>query len=580
MPQVHDIHLSSHVLDLSSSSKSEGCFGIASGAEESLPNIKGREQKRIKFAYGKIVAVLVVAVTIGASVFGINAWKELSKLKSASLSANAMSEENIQTIEKILGVIQYLPATGEAKKIKELAADFESFKSILGFDRSKKYLLVFQNPSEMRATGGFIGSVGVLEMDAGKVKSVKFQDVYDLDGQLDVYVEPPWPIKKISAAWSLHDSNWFFDFPSSAEEISRFYEKGGGETMDGIIALNPKVIEDILKITGPIKLEENGQELNEKNFVEITQEEVELKYDKTINRPKTFLADLMAKMKETVESLPLDKKIAIMKNLIANLDEKDIQAVFRDQSAQSFTRSHNWDGRVNGTGADYLAVVHSNINGFKTDAVTDEAISLNTDISPDGTVIDTFSVTRTHAGTVSDEEWYNKVNSDYLRLYLPSGAELLSTKGVTKEFPFLKNSAADYSEYLKDDKLQQIEKNKVIDAANGVEIFEESGKTVFGSWVYVSPGEKVTVSWQYRLPFRVEFDANTHTGVYSLLAQKQSGSRAGQLKQKITFPADWKVLGNYSEDFTLMKGRIERALNVETDKFAPVLFQVPAPAKK
>lgn len=568
--------LSAYVLDLSSRSKNEGNARQNNFSARDLALAKSPEKKRQLFSFAKLAGFLFIIVILSVSIFGMGAWKKLEALKTTAFSASAMSEENIVAIEKLIGIIRYLPATGELKKIKELAGDFESFKNILGLDRPKKYLLVFQNPSEARATGGFIGSVGILEIRAGKIKSVKLEDVYGLDGQLNLSVEPPQPIKKISASWSLHDSNWFFDFPSSAAKISWFYEKDGGETTDGVIAFNPKVIQDILKITGPIKISEYNAELNEKNFIQIAQNQVELEYDKTINRPKLFLADFLVKLKEIVENLSLDKKISIMKGIVANLDEKDIQAAFRNENAEALIRAHNWDGRVNETDEDYLALVNSNINGFKTDAVVDQAIDLVTEIAEDGSVIDNLTVTRVHNGVFDGADWYNKVNSDYLRLFLPRGAELISVKGITKEKPFLKDPTVDYGEYLKDGILRQMEKSKIADNGSGVEIFEESGKTVFGSWLYASPGEKVIASWRYSLPFRVKFDETARTGVYSLLVQKQSGSRTENLSQKIIFPANWKVLGNYSDDFIFKNGKIARALNIKADNFAPVLFQLPA----
>jgi len=520
----------------------------------------------------KVIGFALLLFFSVSSIFGASLYKKFSEMKSQAFAANAMSAENIATLGKMLEIIQYLPSTGEAKKIKDLASDFESFKNILGFDWPKKYLLVFQNPSEMRATGGFIGSVGVLDIRGARIKNIRFQDVYNLDGQLTVNAAPPWPIKKISASWSLHDANWFFDFPSSAEKISWFYEKGGGETVDGVIAVNPAVVKDILKITGPIKIPNFDVALDEGNFIDLTQSQVEAEYDKTINQPKLFLADFMKELKETVYALPLDKKIILMKNFIANLDHKDIQVMLKNTGAQSFIKEHNWSGQVNETDKDYLAIVHSNINGFKTDSVVDEKIELDTEIAEDGSLVNTLNITRTHNGKETDEEWYKKVNSDYLRIYAPKGSELIDASGLTKEEPFLKDPAADYSQYLQDDILALQEKNKIRDEARGVEIFEESGKTVFGSWVYVSPGENVAVSFRYRVPVKALLNQKTKTVSYGLLFQKQSGSRTEKMEQNIAFPKNWKVLGNYAGDFSAAAGEIKRTLNIQGDKFASVLF--------
>ncbi len=524
------------------------------------------------FSFKKIIILAVIFILAGTSFYGLNFYKKFTKIKDKALVVNAMSEEDMADLEQMLGIIRYLPDSGGVKKIKDLAADFESFKYILGFERSRKYLLVFQNPSEIRATGGFIGSVGIVDVGSGKIKNIKFEDVYGLDGQLKTLSEPPQPIKKISAAWSLHDANWFFDFPASANKIVWLYEKGGGLTPDGVIAISPEVVKGILRVTGPIYLADYDQQVDEKNFVALAQEEAEVNYDKTINQPKLFLADFLAEFKKTVESLPLEKKIAVMKSIITNLDEKDVQLMFRNEGAEAFVESHSWGGQVNATDKDYLGVVHSSINGFKTDAMIKEDQSLSTEIASDGSVVNTLTIVRTHTGSASDAEWYNKVNSDYLRIFVPKGSRLLSVSGITNEEEFLKDPTADYASYLKDETLMKIEQSKTKDSETGVDTFEEADKTVFGAWVYASPGEKVTVVYKYILPFKIDFDQKTKSGFYSLLYQKQSGSNATELGQKISFPSAWRVIGNYTDDFIQKSGEVYRVLDITRDRFASVLF--------
>lgn len=525
-----------------------------------------------KFPFKKMIAGIVLAVFLSVANYGTDLYRSFKEIKNNYLTASAMSEENIAELGRLLEAVNFLPGTKETKKIKELAGSFEEFKSILGFDWPKKYLFVFQNPSESRATGGFIGSVGVLKIDGGKVESIKLNDVYNIDGQLIGSIEPPRPIKKISAAWSLHDSNWFFDFPTSSGKINWFYERAGGETMDGIIAINPKVVLDLLKAIGPVKVEKYGVELSEKNFIELTSRQVENEYDKTVNQPKLFLADFLEALKEKFDNLPAYKKISIAKNFIVNLDQKDIQVNFKDSGAQAFVENHNWAGKANYSEKDYLAIVHSSINGFKTDAVMDEAATLSSEIEEDSSVVNTLTITRAHKGEERMDDWYKRVNSDYLRIYVPRGSELIEATGMTKDDYFVKDPAVDYNNFVKDELLTEIENTKKVDLKNNVEILREAGKTVFASWVYVSIGESVTVSYRYRLPFKVDFNASQATGSYSILFQKQSGARLKTINQEISFPENWKIIGNYA-DFTIKNGKIFKVIDMESDKFSGIVFE-------
>lgn len=533
--------------------------------------IRGQTRKSRRVSFKKTIAVFVLLAFLGAANYGAGLYKNFEAIKKSSFAANAMDEKNITAIGKLLGIIDYLPNTKETKKIKELAGNFEEFKSILGFDWPKQYLLVFQNPAEARATGGFIGSVGILSLDEGKIKSIRLNDIYDIDGQLAGNIEPPGPIKKISAAWSLHDSNWFFDFPTSAEKIGWLYEKAGGQTMDGIIAVNPQVVLDLLKVIGPVKIENYGIELSEKNFIELTQRQVENEYDKTVNQPKLFLSDFLKQLKDEFDGLPMYKKISIAKNFAISLDRKDIQIYFKDSAPRAFIEDHNWGGRVNDSEKDYLAIVHSNINGFKTDAVIGENAALSSEIQENGSVINTLTITREHRGENSADEWYKKVNSDYLRIYVPIGSELIEASGMAKDDGFVKDSNVDYSAFIKDNLVLETEKNKKTGEKTGVEILQEAGKTVFASWVYVSPGEKTAVSYKYRLPFKIDFNALQSAGTYSLLFQKQSGSRLQKINHGISFPDSWKIIGNY-EDFTGENGKIMQTIDAGSDKFSGIIF--------
>ena len=70
------------------------------------------------------------------------------------------------------------------------------------------------------------------------------------------------------------------------------YEKSGGPTVDGVFTVTGNVMEALLGVTGDIEMPEYDTTVNADNFFEKTQYEVEIDYDKELNEPKKFLADL------------------------------------------------------------------------------------------------------------------------------------------------------------------------------------------------------------------------------------------------------------------------------------------------
>ena len=409
----------------------------------------------------------------------------------------------------------------------------------LGETASKKYLLVFQNNSEIRATGGFIGTYGILDLDRGIVKNLLVDGVYNIDGQLAVDVKPPRPLQKITAGWSFHDSNWFFDFPSSAREMMWFYEKTGATsgTVDGVIAITPALTESLLAITGPIPLPQYDVTLNADNFIDLTQQEVEQNYDKGLNRPKQILTDLTTELMTRMKSFTPDEWRAVFDALVRSLQEKQILVYLSDPGLQSFILRQGWGGGVLKADRDYLAVVNSNINGYKTDRVVEQSIQHNAVIDADGQVTVTLTIHRDHNGGDSPYPWYNKVNADYMRVYVPLGSRLIDARGHTIEsYQPRKEYASGYQAgpFADDPLVSSIESNQIVDPFTGTDIFEEAGKTVFGNWVYVSPGKEVTVVYTYVLPFRVNPDRGSRN--YSLLVQKQPGARSGAFRGVIEYP--------------------------------------------
>ena len=479
--------------------------------------------------------------------------KNLAKVKTKDLPENFVSA--VADLKEKTPVL--LQATQGLETWSEVALE------IFGEKRAKKYLLIFQNPSEARATGGFIGTYGVLDLDQGQVKNLFIDGIFDLDGQLLEKVTPPRPIQKISTAWSTHDANWFADFSVSAEKIMWFFEKSGGETVDGVISLTPAVFEKLLAVAGPVELPQYQTTLGAANFLETIQYKVEADYDKELNQPKKILADFAPLFLEKLKAAGQDKSREILNVLAESLAQKDILFYFSDAQIQKVFSAQGWSGEILPSDKDYLNVINTNINGFKTDRMIEQKISLQTQVQPDGSLINTVKIIRTHQGGQSEYDWYNKVNADYLRVYVPLGSKLLSARGQTLE---INKEPIDYKkqDFKTDADVLAQEQTLKIDQNSGTQVFEESGKTVFGNWVYASPGESAEITYQYLLPFKIDWQKEN--GVWSLLVQKQAGSKASSFDAEIIFPEIPNLKWQYPTDLKIDGQAIKFSGELDKDK--------------
>ncbi len=508
------------------------------------------------------------------------------------------SEENIILAKKELDeaqknidliLIDDLPADKQAKflllkeKLPELRTMMELFLGnshifidLLGGNGPRKYLFLFQNNSEMRATGGFIGSYGLLDISNGHVKKFFIDGIFNPDGQLRDKIVPPVPIQKISAAWSMHDSNWFPDFPTSAQKAISFYEKTGGPTADGVISLTPTLMQKLLRITGSIEMPEYDVTLDADNFIELTQYKVEVDYDKQENKPKKILSDLAPLLLEKLlSSSDLAKLSATAQAFMEGLNEKHILLYSQEKELEELISAQGWAGKILPTEKDYVSVINTNINGFKTDAVVEEKIEHQAEIQADGSVIDTLKITRKHNGGNSQYEWLNKVNSDYLRVYVPLGSKLLEASGQTRE---INTPALDYNSlgFKRDEDVQKEESSITVDPNSGTRVYQEKDKTVFANWVYVSPQESVTLTYKYLLPLRL-FQINTNNSQkidsYSLLAQKQSGSIGSLFSSRVTYPESYHLKWTFPEKVATKENRLQNELMLTKDYFEGAVFE-------
>ncbi|MEY3471249.1 MAG: hypothetical protein RLZZ223_599 [Candidatus Parcubacteria bacterium] len=428
--------------------------------------------------------------------------------------------------------------TGDIPKLKQAIIDSEKYVDIflnfVGSDMLKRYVFIFQNNQELRATGGFIGSFGLMNIDKGVVKSLDIKEIYNPDGQLLKQILAPQPLQELTTRWYLRDSNWFADFPTSASKIISFYEKTGGATPDGVISLTPTVIERLLTITGPITLENYGVTVNSDNFVKVTQYQTGVAYDRVTNKPKQFIADLAPILINTLLSSDTSQYYKIIEALNNSFQEKHILLYFLNSKLQDTVEEYNLGGKLYDTPKDYLSVVHSNIGGYKTDGVMQDLLNLSTSIKDDGTITNKLIVTRAHKGGNTEYEWWNQDNINYMRIYIPRGAKVLNIKGyIDREEKTPPEGIASYDQ---DEEISAINKTLVHNEDWDIDTFEESGKFVIGGWVITKPGAISEVVVEYELPFTVKSG-----NIYSLILQKQSGTLGVKYQYNLDIPKKIRV---------------------------------------
>lgn len=485
--------------------------------------------------------------------------------------------------------VQFLAARDRFSALDDnadyLSATISKAIDLLGGIKDKRYLLVFQNNTEMRGSGGFIGSFALVDFRAGKLRNIEIPGggSYDVTAGFKKRIYAPEPMRVVNPLWHFWDANWWPDWQKSAPKLAWFYENSDGPTVDGVIAFTPTVIEKLLRIIGPVQLQDADKTvIDQDNFWRFTQEKAEQKGTTT---PKSIISDLFQVFKaELPGRLDQENFLPLLGLLSESFYEKHILFYFFDPELEAQVKELGWDGAIADTQGDYLMVTQTNLRGGKTDRVVDIQVDHQAEIQADGSIVDTVTITKQHSGTAGDK-LLGVSNVDWVRVYVPEGSTLISADGFEKPLERFFEQA-DPSDIESDDDLMA-EANADLDPASDTRIYRESNKTVFANWMIVKPGETGTIHFKYRLPFqlapRVKADQSWQDRLadrvrdlfrieqkdllpYSLLIQKQPGAKNHALKTGVVADTAYHPVWTFPEG-----GDKEATIN--RDQYRAMLFE-------
>jgi len=404
-----------------------------------------------------------------------------------------------------------------------LHSEIQSRQSLLNgisdlLKNNNNVAIFFMNDATMRATGGLIGHYAVAQISEGEVRDLSINDIRYPDQFIQTNIIPPSPLIGNTTRFGLANANWFFDFSKSASKLLTLLESSSVYNdrdikFSGAIAVNYRVITDILKKTGPIELPEYGVVIDHHNFILHTHREIAGSNVFRNKEQQNIFRSMMPEIISRIQKMSVSDKNELMRNLTWRLNNKDIQLYFKNEGLQGFVSQSLWGGEVyqaqNPEESDYLAVVVSNIGGAKTDAYVRQKISLQSVINFDGLISNELSITRVHEGTRATEAFYRASNQTHIRALTPKGSTLTRVRGATTRATG-----------------QGIRRGqRGADRDEDVELFEqgiESGKTVFGEWLTVTSGSNRTFVMQYerqgRITDRFRFVFERQSGVDTMLS--------------------------------------------------------------
>ena len=181
---------------------------------------------------------------------------------------------------------------GAAESVDAVDRAIRVIPAMLGVAGPRNYLVLFQNPAELRASGGISGAAALLHTDNGQmqlVKQVSSAEYVHYDSPvLDLPVETRGIYGDITGQY-IQDVNLTPNFVQSAELAQEMWRLQFGETVDGVISIDPVALSYLLSATGPITLP-TGDVISSENAVQLLLTDVYARYPKTDEQDAFFAA--------------------------------------------------------------------------------------------------------------------------------------------------------------------------------------------------------------------------------------------------------------------------------------------------
>ena len=434
---------------------------------------------------------------------------ELQSGRELNLDLTTSLVQKFQTLTRDMPMIR--------QKINQVRSILPLIPSFIAQDSKKTYLLLFQNSAELRPTGGFIGSYGLLTFEKGKLLDFSVEDIYSADGQLKGYVEPPEPIKEFlgQSTWFFRDSNWNPDFIVSAQRAEWFLNKTTSRNVDGVIAVNLPAVKELLKATGTITLPDYNEEVTSDNLFERAEYHSEIDFFPGSTQKKDFLGALSREIFTKAQNSSASDLLKFSQALETSLTQKQLLIFLHDPQSQQILLDQNWAGTIYDPNletidnrpvtTDYTYLVDANLGVNKANYFLHRKLQHQLTILKNKELLAVSTLTLDNQSPA--DAWPGGIYRSYLRDYLPKNSKVISVKVGDKKID------------LKDDLDQETVGDHL----------------VIGFPVTVPVKNSLDVEITYRLS--EELDLENNQGRLAIVVPKQPGIVDDTIETIVNYPS-------------------------------------------
>ncbi len=248
-------------------------------------------------------------------------------------------------------------------RFRERATDAQealtSMITFAGGDGPRRYLVLSQNPDEVRPTGGFIGTYGVLSAVDGKLALERYDGIETwVNPRPDIVAGPAErgsPLRfDTRLGQSLANVNTSPDWPQAAQLATRLWERGGEEPVQGVVTFTPAFLGRILRVVGAVAVEGYGETVTAANVVERLDFYTHGAAPAGAGGRKDFVAALAEAVMVKLFDAPASQWEGLAQAFGEAFGSREAMAWSTDAEVARVLAGRGWDGSVPATTGDFV----------------------------------------------------------------------------------------------------------------------------------------------------------------------------------------------------------------------------------
>ncbi|TFD83898.1 DUF4012 domain-containing protein [Cryobacterium lactosi] len=226
----------------------------------------------------------------------IDAQPAISSAATAIVAAQTQASalDTNGTLDEVSGAAGRLSAAVDEAAVSISAVDraVRIIPAMLGANGPRNYAVLFQNPAELRSTGGIVGAVALIHTENGAIQLTQQAPGASFPRHAESVLDLP---PDTGNLYSQRTGQYMLNvgltpsFPLSAKLAQEMWRLEYGVQVDGVLSIDPVALGYILAATGPITLP-TGDVLSSENAVSLLLTDVYARYAEPSDQDAFFAA--------------------------------------------------------------------------------------------------------------------------------------------------------------------------------------------------------------------------------------------------------------------------------------------------